>query len=143
MTRDTFRMRRRTIPGVMALALAVGAAAAAQSAPPIHRMPAVPADLLTRSIGLRTGIGVSHDAVATSSTEAQRFYDQGLSYLHNYVWIDAARSFNQALDLDPRLTLAHVGSASRPRRSTSGPRHVPHSSGRRACRHPAHTNSNT
>jgi tetratricopeptide (TPR) repeat protein len=91
----------------MSLALAVGPVAA-QSALPVHRMPAVPADLLTRPIGLRTGIGGSHDAVATSP-EAQRFYDQGLSYLHNYVWIEAARSFNQALDLDPRLTLAHVG----------------------------------
>ena len=31
------------------------------------------------------------------SPEAQRFYDQGLAYLHNYVWIEAARSFHQAL----------------------------------------------
>src|SRR6185295_3032666 len=49
------------------------------------------------------------DAVSTNSPEAQQFYDQGLSFLHNYSWIDAARSFNQALALDPRLTLAHVG----------------------------------
>ena len=41
--------------------------------------------------------------------EAQRFYDQGLAYLHNYVWIEAARSFHQALRLDPQLALAHVG----------------------------------
>ena len=41
--------------------------------------------------------------------EAQRFYDQGLAYLHNYVWIEAARSFHQALRLDSQLALAHVG----------------------------------
>lgn len=58
---------------------------------------------------MRTGIGRAHDAVATKSAEAQGFYDQGLAYLHSYVWIEAARSFHQALRLDPGLALAHVG----------------------------------
>ncbi|HMF94907.1 MAG TPA: hypothetical protein VKE96_11455 [Vicinamibacterales bacterium] len=58
---------------------------------------------------MRTGIGVAHDAVKTSSAEAQKFYDQGLAYLHSYVWLEAARSFNQALRLDPALALAHAG----------------------------------
>jgi Tfp pilus assembly protein PilF len=47
--------------------------------------------------------------VSTTSAEAQRFYDQGLAYLHSYVWIEAARSFHQALRLDPALAMAHVG----------------------------------
>ena len=46
---------------------------------------------------------------ASASTQAQAFYDQGLAYLHSYVWIEAARSFNQALRLDPKLALAHLG----------------------------------
>jgi len=46
--------------------------------------------------------------VASASPRAQAFYDQGLAYLHSYVWIEAARSFNQALRLDPRLALAHL-----------------------------------
>ncbi len=58
---------------------------------------------------MRTGIGRAHDAVATKSAEAQGFYDQGLAYLHSFVWIEAARSFHQALRLDPGLALAHVG----------------------------------
>ena len=58
---------------------------------------------------IRTGIGAVHDDAATKNAEAQRFYDQGLAYLHNYVWIEAARSFHQALRLDPQLALAHVG----------------------------------
>src|SRR5258705_986939 len=29
--------------------------------------------------------------------------------LHSYVWIEAARSFNQALRLDPNLAMAYVG----------------------------------
>ena len=47
--------------------------------------------------------------MTTASADAQRFYDQGLSYLHSFVWIEAARSFHQALRADPGLALAHVG----------------------------------
>jgi len=36
------------------------------------------------------------------------FYDQGLSYLHSYVWIEAARSFHQALRADPNLAMSYV-----------------------------------
>ena len=74
-----------------------------------HTIPVVPQELLERTITLRTGIGEAHDPAATKSAEAQRFYDQGLAYLHSYVWIDAARSFHQALRLDPSLALAYVG----------------------------------
>jgi len=72
-------------------------------------MPMVPSELLVRSIDVRTGIGHAHDAIEGISPEAQQYYDQGLSYLHNYVWIEAARSFNQALRLDAHLALAFVG----------------------------------
>jgi tetratricopeptide (TPR) repeat protein len=65
--------------------------------------------LTERPVALRSGIGDAHDGVSTSSTEAQAFYDQGLAYLHSYVWLEAARSFNQALRIDPALALAHVG----------------------------------
>ena len=41
--------------------------------------------------------------------DAQALYDQGLAYLHSFVWIEAARSFNAALRVDPKLALAHVG----------------------------------
>ena len=62
-----------------------------------------------RPVTLRVGIGLAHDAVASASKPAQDFYDQGLAYLHSYVWLEAARSFNQALRLDPTLALAHLG----------------------------------
>ena len=74
-----------------------------------HRIPIVPQELLERPVTLRTGIGRAHDAVSTKSAEAQGFYDQGLAYLHSYVWIEAARSFHQALRSDPGLALAHLG----------------------------------
>ena len=66
-------------------------------------------ELVNRPIPLRNGIGSAHDAVSTSSKQAQAWYDQGLAYLHSYVWIEAARSFNQALRIDPALAMAHVG----------------------------------
>jgi tetratricopeptide (TPR) repeat protein len=69
----------------------------------------VPRAVLERPVALRTGIGRTHEAVTTQSPEAQAFHDQGLAYLHSYVWIEAARSFNQALRLDPRTALAWVG----------------------------------
>ena len=67
------------------------------------------ADFAQRPVPLRTGIGVAHDAVKTDSREAQAFYDQGLAYLHSYVWLEAARSFNQALRIDPDVAMAHAG----------------------------------
>ena len=74
-----------------------------------HVIPQVPQALLERSVPIRTGIGTAHDDAGTKSAEAQAFYDQGLAYLHSFVWIEAARSFHQALRHDPNLALAHVG----------------------------------
>jgi tetratricopeptide (TPR) repeat protein len=92
------------------------AAAAPQQSAPSHHADAHPPpssavalEIAARPTPLRTGIGAAHDPVGTASTEAQAFYDQGLAYLHSYVWVEAARSFNQALRLDPKLAMAHLG----------------------------------
>jgi tetratricopeptide (TPR) repeat protein len=99
---------RRTWLAIGALiALSIGVAA--QQGHAIHRVPSVPDELLNRPVPLRSGIGTAHDSVGTTSKEAQAFYDQGLAYLHSYVWIEAARSFNQALRIDPGLAIAHAG----------------------------------
>ena len=97
---------------LLALALAWIAPAAAQDDPHAACAAApsyVPAGLLERPVPLRQGIGNSHQKVTTTSTDAQAFYDQALDYLESYVWIEAARSFHQALRLDPSLALAYVG----------------------------------
>jgi tetratricopeptide (TPR) repeat protein len=73
------------------------------------RMGWVPGEILERRLELRPGTGNAHEALTSSSKEAQAFYDQGLNYLHGYVWIEAARSFRQALRADPKLALAWVG----------------------------------
>jgi tetratricopeptide (TPR) repeat protein len=69
----------------------------------------VPREVLERPLPLRQGIGKLHEEVTTTSPEAQSYYDQGLAYLHSYVWIEAARSFHQALRLDSSLAMAYVG----------------------------------
>src|SRR5215207_7399070 len=75
----------------------------------LHSIPSIPQELLERPVTIPAGVGAEHDDAATKNAEAQRFYDQGLAYLHNYVWIEAARSFHQGLRLDSQLALAHVG----------------------------------
>jgi tetratricopeptide (TPR) repeat protein len=71
----------------------------------------VPREILDRPVTLRSGVGTVHDKVSTSSPEAQSFYDQGLAYLHSFVWIEAIRSFHQSLRADPNLAMAYLGLA--------------------------------
>lgn len=78
---------------------------AACAAPPTY----VPSELLVRTLPLRKGVGNSHEVVTTSSKEAQAYYDQGLNYLESYVWIEASRSFHEALRKDPNLAMAYIG----------------------------------
>lgn len=83
----------------------------AQHAAGSHLAGTVSQALLERPVPLRTGIGRIHQAVSTASSEAQRYYDQGLAYLVSYVWTEAARSFHEALRRDPDLAMAHLGLA--------------------------------
>jgi tetratricopeptide (TPR) repeat protein len=69
----------------------------------------IPRDVLQLPITLRNNVGHVDDPVTTKNPQAQALYNQGIALLHSYVWIDAARSFNQALRLDPQLALAHIG----------------------------------
>src|SRR5262249_8062815 len=41
--------------------------------------------------------------------EAQLYYDQGLGFLHSFVYMEAARSFERATQLDPRCAMAFWG----------------------------------
>ena len=61
----------------------------------------VPQSILERPLPLRATTGNSTDVVTTSSAEARAYYLQGLNYLHGYAWIEGARSFHQAMRLDP------------------------------------------
>jgi tetratricopeptide (TPR) repeat protein len=91
------------------LLLVVPCGIAEQDPHAAHAMPPLPRDLIERPLPLRMGIGTAHDAVSTRDPHAQGYYDQGLAYLHSYMWVEAARSFHQALRLDSTLAMAEVG----------------------------------
>jgi tetratricopeptide (TPR) repeat protein len=69
----------------------------------------VPRDLVERPITIMPGVGTFHDPVTTTSKDAQALYDQGMALVMSYEWIDAARSFHQALRLDRKLAMAWLG----------------------------------
>lgn len=71
----------------------------------------VEAALLERPTTWKDGIGKVSQTVTAKTPSVQAFYDQGLAYLHSYVWIEAARSFHQALREDPECAMAWMGLA--------------------------------
>jgi len=60
---------------------------------------------------LMSGVGNAHHPVSTSNPEAQKFFDQGLRLIYAFNHDEAARSFQRAADLDPKLAMAYWGVA--------------------------------
>jgi tetratricopeptide (TPR) repeat protein len=56
-----------------------------------------------------TGLGNSHLTITTSSPEAQAWFDQGLNELHDFWDYESARSFEQAVRLDPSCAMCFWG----------------------------------
>src|SRR2546429_634967 len=50
-----------------------------------------------------------HYRISTSSPDCQEFFDQGLGYLYSYVWMEASRSFETAVQKDPDCAIAWWG----------------------------------
>jgi tetratricopeptide (TPR) repeat protein len=61
--------------------------------------------------GLVVGYGDLHHPVTTSNPEAQKFFDQGLRYIYAFNHDEAKRSFERALQLDPKMAMAYWGIA--------------------------------
>jgi tetratricopeptide (TPR) repeat protein len=57
------------------------------------------------------GLGGHHHVVSTSNSEAQQFFDQGVSLIYGFNHEAAAKSFKRASELDPNLAMAHWGYA--------------------------------
>ena len=79
------------------------AAAAAQDHA-AHRCKAHPVTLVS-------GLGDLHHPVSTHNPEAQKFFDQGLRFIYAFNHDEAARSFQHAAELDPKLAMAYWGVA--------------------------------
>jgi tetratricopeptide (TPR) repeat protein len=60
---------------------------------------------------LMSGLGDLHHPVSTTNTEAQQFFDQGLRLIYAFNHEEAARSFQRAAELDPKLAMAYWGVA--------------------------------
>jgi tetratricopeptide (TPR) repeat protein len=60
---------------------------------------------------LMTGLGNLHHPVSTKNAQAQQFFDQGLRLIYAFNHDEAARSFQRAADLDPKLAMAYWGIA--------------------------------
>ncbi|HOX26162.1 MAG TPA: tetratricopeptide repeat protein [Candidatus Krumholzibacteria bacterium] len=55
--------------------------------------------------------GVRHHTVTTTSPEAQRYFDQGLTLCYGFNHLEAIRSFEQAAKADPACAMAYWGIA--------------------------------
>ncbi|MFZ0864801.1 MAG: hypothetical protein WCA27_34365 [Candidatus Sulfotelmatobacter sp.] len=62
-------------------------------------------------VTLVTGLGDLHHPVSTHNPEAQQFFDQGLRFIYAFNHDEAARSFQHAAELDPKLAMAYWGVA--------------------------------
>jgi tetratricopeptide (TPR) repeat protein len=64
--------------------------------------PLLPAKLLT-------GMGDTNMPVTTKSEQARKFFNQGISQMHSFWFLESERSFLQAIELDPDMAMAYWG----------------------------------
>ncbi len=55
------------------------------------------------------GVGNSHLVLTTSSPDAQKWFDQGLSLLHCFWEFEALRAFREAARIDPACAMCQWG----------------------------------
>ena len=65
----------------------------------------------SHSVVLVTGLGDLHHTVSTHSPDAQKFFDQGLRFIYAFNHDEAARSFQHAAEIDPKMAMAYWGVA--------------------------------
>jgi hypothetical protein len=92
-----------TVAWLLGAALAVAAAPAQQ-----HDHAA--ADQ-SRPVTLEAGLSGVHHPIRTSSPDAQKFFDQGLTLIYAFNHDEAVRSFQKASELDPASPMPHWGMA--------------------------------
>ena len=64
-------------------------------------------NLLAAKEPLYDGLGSYSRKITTDSPEVQRYFDQGLAFLHGFNHRAAIRAFEQAAELDPECAMAH------------------------------------
>ena len=64
-----------------------------------------------KPVTMMAGLGDLHHPVSTKSEAAQNFFDQGMRLIYAFNHDEAARSFQKAAELDPKLAMAYWGIA--------------------------------
>src|SRR6266478_4840692 len=93
---------RLTILCVLALTLC---------APGFAQVQEHPVATKNKTATLMTGLGDWRHPVSTTNAQAQAFFDQGLRLIYAFNHDEAARSFERAAELDPKLAMAYWGVA--------------------------------
>src|SRR5215216_5853792 len=65
----------------------------------------------SRQASLMSDLGKHNHPVSTRNSEAQRFFNQGITLVYAFNHDEAARSFKRAAELDPELAMAYWGVA--------------------------------
>jgi tetratricopeptide (TPR) repeat protein len=68
-------------------------------------------DKPTTTAPLFTGMSTHHHPITTKSSQAQRYFDQGLVLAYGFNHAEAARSFREAIKLDPDCAMCNWGLA--------------------------------
>ncbi len=68
-------------------------------------------NMATATAPLFTGMGTHKHPITTTSTEAQRYFDQGLVLAYGFNHAEAARSFREAIQIDPDCAMCNWGLA--------------------------------
>ena len=68
-------------------------------------------NMATATAPLFNGMGTHHHVITTKSSQAQRYFDQGLVLAYGFNHAEAARSFREAIQLDPDCAMCHWGLA--------------------------------
>jgi tetratricopeptide (TPR) repeat protein len=94
----------RTLAFILGAALLYATASAQDQA-------TTPKSSKSRPVTLVAGLGNLHHPVSTKNVPAQKFFDQGLRFIYAFNHDEAARSFQHAGELDPKLAMAFWGVA--------------------------------
>ncbi|MGA9996132.1 MAG: hypothetical protein WBP93_12005 [Pyrinomonadaceae bacterium] len=70
-----------------------------------------PARAQKKPVALMAGLGTHHHAVSTGNAQAQKFFDQGFTFIYAFNHEMAVRSFERAAQLDPQMAMAYWGVA--------------------------------
>src|SRR6186997_933269 len=101
-------LKLRTVCALWALCLAA-AVSSAQPRPEADLCAVTPGAQPLLPARLLEGMGETRMTVTTVSEEARKFFNQGVSQVHSFWFLESERSFLQAAALDPNMAMAYWG----------------------------------